>query len=201
MNSDEYVPTTESVREHYVAAACDSPIAGVDALYRQDFDRWLAAHDAALLEAQSAAELDRRWLEAVAGYRLTVVAERDAARATIDEALAAMPITMRDATASRIMEVRTILSRGVQPAAAGCPFDGGAHEYRQALDHEHQRYYSACTKCGTEELAQPAAETWTDPTPWLNPVSGQRAMFRPAIDPGHYLKKPRSWAAYDAETK
>ena len=45
MSTEKYTPTTESVRERYVAA-CDSPIAGMNALYGQDFDRWLAAHDA-----------------------------------------------------------------------------------------------------------------------------------------------------------
>ena len=49
-------------------------------------------------------------------------------------------------------------SRIPSVAAEVCPFDGDAHEYRQALDHEHQRYYDTCTKCGHERPAKGAAQ-------------------------------------------
>ena len=87
MNDDDYTPSDVRVRQVWQEfAEMKGSKRCPDEVFAQ-FNRWLAAHDAALLEAQSAAEPDRRWLEAVAGYRLTVVAERDAALATIDEAL------------------------------------------------------------------------------------------------------------------
>ena len=83
MSTDEFTPTTERVRAFYVAA-CDSPIAGMDALYRQDFDRWLAEHDEEIREAASQTIEDLT--VKLVRTRIKLVRTRvelDAARATI----------------------------------------------------------------------------------------------------------------------
>ena len=92
VSSDDYTPTTDQVRRSY----CEGRWApgwepGRVAL---SFDRWLAAHDAALLEAQSTelalCKTRARWVQVVVAELNADLdrteAERDAARATIIKA-------------------------------------------------------------------------------------------------------------------
>ena len=116
MNDDETAatPNTAFVRRHYANGPTayfeDGRIAKMPtdedvAFCEKQFNRWLAAHDAALLEAQSAAELAlyktrARWVQVLVAELNADLdrteAERDAARATIDEALAEMRDLVRD---------------------------------------------------------------------------------------------------------
>ena len=92
VSSDDHTPTTDQVRRSY----CEGRWApgwepGRVAL---SFDRWLTAHDAALLEAQRAelalCKTRARWVQVVVAELNAALdvaeAERDAALATIAEA-------------------------------------------------------------------------------------------------------------------
>ena len=131
-----YTPTTDQVRDGYSIdpeGEYRDPInASANRRWAAHaFDRWLAAHDAALLEAQSTelalhktrARLQVLVAELNADLDRTE-AERDAARATIDEArmrlhAASIPLGMSELAFAEatIRDARAILSRGAQPAA------------------------------------------------------------------------------------
>ena len=99
MNDDEYVPTTEQVRDGYSIDPEDEYCDPINASFNRRwaaraFDRWLAEHDAALLEAQSTElalyKTRARWVQVLVAELNADLdrteAERDAARATIIKA-------------------------------------------------------------------------------------------------------------------